>query len=114
MKSGSILMSLLLAAGCSSPTDRPLIEGPLRFLEVKTSETTHEGNGGFTVPVHARLYREYLLVTYNPGAVDERTEAIPAHRIWKVEFGNQAGPPTQSLQPQPPAKAPPVGTKGGP
>jgi hypothetical protein len=114
MKSGSILMSLLLAAGCSGPTDRPLIEGPLRFLEVKTSETTREGNGGFTVPVHARLYREYLLVTYNPGAVDEHTEAIPAQRIWKVEFGNQAGPPTHSLKPQPPAKAPPVGTKGGP
>jgi len=112
MKSGSILISLLLAAGCSSPTDRPLIEGPLRFLEVKTSETTHEGNGGFTVPVHARLYREYLLVTYNPGAVDERTEAIPAQRVWKVEFGNPAGPPTPSSQP--PAKAPAAGAKGGP
>ena len=75
MKSGSILMSILLAAGCSGPKDPPLIEGPLRFLELKTSETTREGGGGFNVPVHARLYREYLLVTYNPGAADERNRA---------------------------------------
>jgi hypothetical protein len=114
MKFGLILMSLVLATGCSGPKEQPLIEGPLSFLEVKTSETTREGGGGFTMPVHGRLYREFLLVTYNPGAVDEYTEAIPAHRIWKVEFGNRVGPPPQITRPQPPAKSPPAARKGGP
>ncbi len=96
MKSGSILMSLLLAAGCSGPADRPLIEGPLRFLELKTSETTHEGNGGFTVPVHARLYREYLLVTYNPAR-----STSTRRRSLRSASGRSSSATRQDRQPNP-------------
>jgi hypothetical protein len=87
----------LMAAGCGGQSEQPrgeqpLIQGPLRSLEVKTSETSREGGGGFTIPVHAKLYRDYLIVTYSPGTVDEQTEVIPANRIWKVVFGNAKSP----------------------
>ena len=104
MKSGSILISLLLAAGCSGPADRPLIEGPLRFLEVKTSETSREGSGGFTVPVHARLYREYLLVTYNPARSTKHTEAIPCASYLEGRVRQPGRTANSNPYPQPPAK----------
>lgn len=97
-------LAFLFAAGCGSRGNRgeqPIIEGPLRFLEVKTSETSREGGGDFTVPVHAKLYRDYLLVTYSPRTRDERTEVIPANRIWKVEFAK--GKPRSAASPKKPA-----------
>jgi hypothetical protein len=86
-----VVASLLLlpAVGCNGQGEQPLIEGPVRSLEVKTGESSREGGGNFIVPVHGKLYRDYLLVTYNSGTVEEHTEVIPAHRLWKVEFGTK-------------------------
>ena len=78
---------ILLAAGCSRQSEQPLIQGPLRWLEVKTGENSREGGGSFNVPIHGKLYPDYLLVTYSPGAEEEHTEVFPANRLWKVDFG---------------------------
>ncbi len=87
----------LVAAGCGGQSEQPrgeqpLIQGPLRSLVLKKSDSSREGGGDFTVPVHAKLYRDYLIVTYSPGTVDEQTEVFPANRIWKVVFGNGKPP----------------------
>ena len=102
---------LLAATGCSGQGEQPLIEGPLRWLEVKTGESSREGGGGFTVPVRGKLYRDYLLVTYSPGTEHEHTEVIPAHRLWKVEFGTKKADlglkgGSESIPPPPPASSP--------
>jgi hypothetical protein len=64
MKPTLFSLLMMLAAGCSSQSEQPLIQGPLRWLEVKTGENSREGGGNFTVPVHGKLYRNYLLVTF--------------------------------------------------
>jgi hypothetical protein len=87
MKPTLFALSILLAAGCSGQTEQPLIQGPLRWLEVKTGENSREGDGNFNVPVHGKLYRDYLLVTYSSGTKEEHTEVFPANRLWKVDFG---------------------------
>jgi hypothetical protein len=101
---------MLLAPGCGGQSEQPLIQGPLRWLEVKTGEHSHEGGGDFTVHVHGKLYRDYLLLTYNPDTEAEHTEVFPANRLWKVEFGKKAGPggkpplttlPSKSTAPSP-------------
>ena len=82
-------MWMLLVAGCSAQTEQPLIQGPLSWVEVKTGENSHQGGGNFNVPVHGKLYRDYLLVTYSPGTEEEHTEVYPANRLWKVEFAKR-------------------------
>ena len=113
MKSTLFGLLTLLSAGCSSQSEQPLIQGPLRWLEVKTGENSREGGGNFDVPVHGKLYPDYLLVTYSPGT-EEHTEVFPTHRLWKVEFGTQkvslgklpqpALPPKSSAPSQKPAQ----------
>jgi len=111
-------LMLLLAAGCSGQGEQPLIEGPIRSLEVKTGESSREGGGNFIVPVHGKLYRDYLLVTYNSGTVEEHTEVIPAHRLWKVEFGTKKVDPERKggseyiPPPQPPPTTAPTNSTG--
>ena len=89
MKPTLFALLILLAAGCSGQSEQPLIQGPLRWVEVKTGESSREGGGNFTVPVHGKLYRDYLLVTYSPGTEEEHTEVFPANRLWKVDFGTK-------------------------
>ncbi|QDU44658.1 hypothetical protein Mal52_31440 [Symmachiella dynata] len=98
MKRTFCALSMLLLAGCGDQSEQPLIQGPIRFLEVKTGENRREGGGCFTDARYGRLYRDYLLVTRNPSTEDEYTEVIPANRIWKVEFNKKSG-----VKPTPPA-----------
>lgn len=78
---------MLLVAGCSGQSEQTLIQGPLRWLEVKTGENSREGGGNFNSPVYGKLYRDYLLVTHSSGTAEEHTEVFPANRLWRVDFG---------------------------
>ena len=92
MKPTLLALSTLLAIGCAGQgeqppkTEQPVIEGPLRAFELKTSETSRAGGGDFTIPVYGKLYRDYLLITYKAGTDEEFTDVVPANRIWKVTF----------------------------
>ena len=87
MKATLFSLLMLLVTGCSGQSEQPLIQGPLRWLEVKTGENSREGGGNFNSPVYGKLYRDYLLVTHSSGTAEEHTEVFPANRLWKVDFG---------------------------
>jgi hypothetical protein len=78
---------MMLLTGRGSQSEQPLIQGPLRWLEIKTGENSREGRGNFNSPVYGKLYRDYLLVTHSSGTAEEHTEVFPANRLWKVDFG---------------------------
>lgn len=105
MKPTLFALMILLAAGCSGQSEQPLIQGPLRWVEVKTGESSREGGGNFVVPVHGKLFPDYLLVTYSPGTEEEHTEVFPANRLWKVDFGAKGGSAGKHPEPTSPPKS---------
>jgi hypothetical protein len=94
---------LLFAAGCAGQGEQPIFQGQLRFLEVKT-EGGREGGGDFSFPVHGKVYRDYLVVTYSPGTGEEHTDVFPANRLWKVEFGTKMRSGGKTPAPEPAKK----------
>ena len=70
------------------------------FTRLNDSRAVPGGNGSWNIDAHGKLARDFLIIT-RPQRPDLGPEIIPAHRLFRVQFGDGGIKQVREGQPAP-------------